>query len=495
MKNNVMRGLVRTPRRAFLRGAGGLTIGLPLLEGFLPRLARAQAAAQPRYAAFFLACNGVVQESIAKYLVGMPREPEMFWPQKTGVLTREALAADFALPMTSADPNAPRSRTSGFLADYASQLLMVKGINHPFGAVNCGHSGGSNQVLTAQSLVNANGNSFPNGESVDNRMARELNPGLKTPVVLQFSTPDDYAFPNRAMSYSAARTPRVGDGNPIVAYNRLIGMSGGNADLEQKLRTAQKSVNDILRAEIAELRARTDLSRFDQVHLTSHFDAIRELEISLARSLPQQMVTDMNSVSPIYQQDSVREKVVQLHSDILMLAMAMDYTRVGVIVVHGDKTRYNVGGNSGSFGFHRISHRIDSEGAEGAAIPDAMVMHHKVDRIYAQQYKYLLDRLSGPDYQTPYGKILDLGFVAWSNQNATGDHRYDNIPWIIAGKAGGALKTGQYVDYSRTNGGVNSNKLLNTLLNVVGIRKPGGELVDDFGAATLEKGVLPELMV
>ena len=46
-------------RRHFLRGLGGVTLGLPFLEALAPRSARAQAATTIQRFGVFFACNGV----------------------------------------------------------------------------------------------------------------------------------------------------------------------------------------------------------------------------------------------------------------------------------------------------------------------------------------------------------------------------------------------------------------------------------------------------
>ncbi len=51
----------RLSRRSFLRGLGGLTIGLPFLETLAPRTAHAQVTSPKRFVVFF-ECNGVNME-------------------------------------------------------------------------------------------------------------------------------------------------------------------------------------------------------------------------------------------------------------------------------------------------------------------------------------------------------------------------------------------------------------------------------------------------
>ena len=79
----------------------------------------------------------------------------------------------------------------------------------------------------------------------------------------------------------------------------------------------------------------------------------------------------------------------------------------------------------------------------------------------------------------------------WTNDLASGPpHSYSNIPQVIAGKAGGYLKTGQYIDA----GDVTHNKFLSTLINAAGVRNPDGSPYDTFGSSELEPGLIPAMI-
>ena len=105
-------------------------------------------------------------------------------------------------------------------------------------------------------------------------------------------------------------------------------------------------------------------------------------------------------------------------------------------------------------------------------------------------FLHLLDRLSM--YAGPSGgTLLDDSMCLWTNDLSNGPpHSYDNVPQVIAGRAGGFLKTGQYVDA----GGVTHNRLLNTLINAAGVRKDGGGLYDSFGDDSLSGGVIDAML-
>jgi hypothetical protein len=91
----------------------------------------------------------------------------------------------------------------------------------------------------------------------------------------------------------------------------------------------------------------------------------------------------------------------------------------------------------------------------------------------------------------PNGSLLDNSVAAWTNDLGHGvSHTYENVPWVLAGSAGGYLKQGVYIDAGR----VTHNQLLNTLLNAVGVRKSDGSLVDNFGDPSLKPGQIAGML-
>ena len=178
----------------------------------------------------------------------------------------------------------------------------------------------------------------------------------------------------------------------------------------------------------------------------------------------------------------------------MALSFACDYSRVATIQMGqgNDGTQFTIPGYRGGQQlprFHQISHRIFGDGDVGDPIDGAQEMHHEIDKLHARLFRYLLDKLAS--YSQPNGTLLDNSVAVWTNDLGHGvSHNYVNIPWVIAGSAGGYLKQGQYVDA----GNVTHNQLLNTLLNAVGVRKADGSLVDDFGDPSLKQGQISGML-
>jgi hypothetical protein len=64
--------------------------------------------------------------------------------------------------------------------------------------------------------------------------------------------------------------------------------------------------------------------------------------------------------------------------------------------------------------------------------------------------------------------------VTWTNHVAEGGHSMKNVPFILWGNGGGALKQGQYVDAS----GANNAQLFNNIISAA-----TGNPSPDFGAS------------
>jgi len=440
---------------------------LPMLDVFARTpVARAQEAGK-RFAVFIRQGNGVAQAGGG--------EPERFWPKALGALTTAGLMGESDKALIE-------------LASYANKLLLVKGTKFAFPGNGCGHSGGANQVLTAAKVSPdpSGAKSLAMGESIDNRMAREINPAGREPLTLLTGATQGYL--PVVLSYRGAKMLRGADNDPFVVYQRMTGLSGMDDTTVQQIASRRKSVNDLVRGQLKDFLGRSDLSGDDRKRLDLHLSSVRDVEVRMGCMLPDMRQRELDGISPVDGKNYVA--VTQMHMDLVALSFACDYSRVATIQMGqgNDATQFSIPGfrNGETLPrFHQISHRIYGDGSEGDPIDGAFEMHHQIDKLHARLFKYLLDKLAS--YTTPDGTLLDSGVAAWTNDLAHGvSHGYSNIPWVLAGSCGGYLKQGQYVD----GGGATHNKLFNTLLNAVGVRKADGSAVDDFGDPSLAKGEL-----
>ncbi len=450
-------------RRRFLFGLGGVAVALPFLEGLAPK--KAKAADPLPFAIFVRQANGVVQASGS--------EPERWWPSAQGAITDATMAG----------------RAIDELKDHKDRLLLVRGVSYAFPGNGCGHSGGGNQCLTAAKVSDdPSGNkSLAMGESIDNRIARELTPGVE-PLTLYAGRMAGYI--NEVLSYRGPKDLRAAERNPFNAYKRLFGIPdpAGTAAEQQALR--RKSVNDAVREQMKTLMTRPDLSKGDKERLDLHFTAIRDLEITMSCKLPDADIVAMEKMSANAANPDYIVEISKLQCDIIALAMACGSARAATLQIGdgNDATQFSIGGERLPR-FHQISHRIFSDGSEGDPIPDAIEKHHQIDRLHLQIFRHLCDRLAA--YKIGSGTLLDVGCAVFTNDLATGPpHGYRNLPFAIVGSCNKALKQGVYVDA----GNVMNNKIFNTIGAAVGCKNGAGEPLDDFGDASLAKGRIPQML-
>jgi hypothetical protein len=456
-------------RRAFLRAAGTAGVGLPFLEGLQSRSAWAQSE-KPVFGLFICTANGVVQQ--------YADEPERFWPTALGALTTSSMEASAA------------ERCTGILAEYAHRLLIVRGVKYPSGLTGCGHAQGLVQCLTARAPTGSSQDTTSTGPSVDTVLATALNPEGVEPLTLYSGMKGGYI--DEKLSFSAAGQVRAAEGNPYNVYQRLAGLldpgTGEPNGMADQLALRRRSVNDLIRSELSALLARPELSKADKERLDLHFTSIRDVENTMAgmglsctgSALDMAAIEAMNS-GDAFRQNGQIEEVAKLQMELVALAFACNASRVATLQIGDgtDGTRYTIDGETIER-FHWVSHRIQSDGSSGAAIPEALTWHTAIDRIRMNTFKHLLDKWS--EYATPDGDLLDNAFALWTSHVATGPaHSFDNLPYLIAGSAGGYLKQGQYVDA----GGVSNARLLNTLLTACGVP------VENFD--TGDSGLISEL--
>lgn len=457
-------------RRRFLRGLGGVTLALPVFESLLPRAAAAQTAARKRFLMVVRVGNGIVQQGSE---VG-----ERFWPRTLGPLT----VAD--LKTTNAD------RATSVLGDYATKLLMVKNVKLPFARNACGHAEAIPQVLTARNHTGGSGNSpLAMGKSVDWHLSDTLNGVGRGPLVFMAGPTNSYI--GNGLSWSAAQQRAAAERSPLSAYMRLTGLSSAPPAMQLLVANRRKSVNDLVRAELTELRGKAQLSARDKSRLQQHLDAVRDMEVQMTCNLdPAQVSAAQALTSP--EANDVRPQVVQSFMDLAAWAFNCQLNHVATLQVgHGnDGTQYTLNGVKLP-SFHWISHRIASDGSEGQAIANAVELHSEVDRLQLTLFKHLVDRLAAYTSSSG-GPLLDDCAAVWTNDLGSGpSHDATTTPWIVAGGAGGTLRTGQLVDHNK--GPV--NQMLNTLINAMGVRLASGAPTDDFGDPTLAKGVIANSLV
>ncbi len=467
----------RFSRRHALRGMAGVCVALPFLESLAGRTASAQTATvAKRFVAFHTPCG-----------VDISR----FWPKSLGAISSTTLAG------TGLEP----------LADYAAKLLIPRGLQgapQGFNFDNAQNGANDHQLgtasrLTAAALDGVDNQHYAQGISVDQEMAKSINPDGRPAMTLAVGRSSD-GTADGYISYLGPGQPAPRQQNPWLVYQDFMtaGASAPTPMLEDLVLKRRQSVLDIVRDDFERLKSNPKLSQADKDKLDLHFTSIREVEggmtttgsSAIACALDDATVTELQALDgSSVKQDSEFPAVGKLHMDVLALALACGYTNAATLM-------WGAGEGGPVFSWlghtneqHLISHRVVDYGST-TALSGAVDMIHAIDQWYASQFKYFLDRLSA--YTEGGGTLLDNCAILWCNELSNGAvHHFQDLPFVIAGSAGGYFKQGQYIKLTSNDLATGPddvtpgddaphNKLLTTLLNAVGATNAGAPY-ENFG--------------
>jgi len=481
------------PRRHFLRGLGGLALGLPFLEGLAPRTARGAEPAVIRRFGVFFACNGV--------------DMTRWFPQGP---YGELSEAHFTGTANEA------------LAPHRHQLLIPRGLHMTPRGWGRDLGGGDDHCRGMAHKLTAfptDGADLAGGPSIDHVLARAINPGVEgsraPPLNLWVGKPDHYKTLDY-ISYSAARQPVAGINDPWQAYTALTGIAGdsaGSAEARVRILERRQSVLDLVKERMDRLRG-LRLSREDAHKLDLHFSSIREVERRASASGRACAEPELEARAKRYQgqtelvtANAEYPAIADLQIDLFALALACDMTRV--VTLHFDRgsggPTFQWEGMNHKYNHHKLSHgkvRDDCFGASTAKgcndVAGYLDMLFDIDRWHQRRFARLLQRLEA--YTEADGRsLLDNSAILYTNEMSDGKlHSFMDLPYIIAGSAGGRLRQNLYYPLGpegQTDQSAPHNRLLNTLLHVLGVESDWFGLPEGKGAPTMQGGIYRELLV
>jgi hypothetical protein len=455
-------------RRRFLKGLGGAAIALPAL-GMLAKKSAAQGMpAAAKRAVFMWTPNGF---NVSTFYPRTRHNGSAFGP-----LTVDAFAPRALDTSTQTTNGVPRAifrhpewglRNLGTFKDRFSILRGMRNSREGFVDLAGGGDHGMNTAcrLTAAGIDPNSGLAL--GRSIDYAIAQRINPA-PTPLVLHVGRNSDprNGGPTSFVSYRGPEDPDPGINNPWVAYRDLLGISPGTP-AEDLLVRRKKRAADLVRSELAEIQSSAARGSRDRRVLT---DWLGLLEATEDEMPVMDLVCTTTARDAVLSEAQARayegwsnDQLADFADfgaiggamiKIIALSLLCDHTRVATLQWSngaGGPAFGSMGLSSGSAGpgswhpgerHHELSHRNGSEGAEPGFLPDVERNLSWIDQWYGDRYKELLELLDQFD-------LLDDSLVVWMPE--LGDprqHHYLEITAVVAGTAGGYLRTGEMFDCS-----------------------------------------------
>ena len=448
-----------------LKGVG-VSVALPFLEAMLPTSLMAKpVGASPKRAAFLFAPNGVCP----------------------GKWAPEGLGCDFALspilePLTGLENN----------------LLVLQELMNKNSVSNVdGHYTKTANFLTSQRItrtIGANVNS--GGISIDQLIAQHtgketLFPSLVYGIDRISSGVDVNVGYTRlygsSISWKTATQPCAKEIDPRFAFDRLFRTVVPKKDAKAQ-NPWKKSILDVVNEDAKSLQRKLGIS--DQNKLAEYLESIRSIEMRLDNK--EQMKDFEAGISPSMKKElehldiqideyldltvglDVTEKV-RLMFDIMALAFWSDATRVGTFMFGNSVSNRNFSFLEGvRANFHSLSHHQNDE--------RRMVQYELINRWHMEQVGYFLNKLNS--IKEDNGTLLDNSMVLFGSGLRDGNrHSPYNLPILLAGGGGGAIRGGQHLIYEKNTPLAN---LHYTIGRVMGVE------MDGFADST---GELPELYI
>lgn len=433
-------------RRTLLRGFGA-SLALPSLEIMCPALGRAAAVS-----------SGAPKRLLTIF------QPNGVYPKAWDV--KDLTGGGFELsPILSP------------LRGLMGEFSVVSGLDN----VGRGHVQLTGSFLTGRTLTDRK-----NGVSLDQQIARQFGHLTPLPSIELGTEPprqgntsgEPIAFAN-TVSWSSETTRVSPEINPQVAFDRLFRSHSG-PEAERRARQRQ-SVVDLVLEDAKSLRKRA--SGPDQQKLDEYLEAVRGVELRVDKTLnpperdwtPPTVPSDDEMKRPASGIPKHRDEHLRLMMDLMLLAFWTDTTRVGTLMAAHGFSRQNFSFLDGVSGDHHgMSHHKHQ--------PAAVAEYTRVSTWYIEQFAYLLDRMRHLDEGD--GSLLDHSVVLYGSGMKDGNgHVKEDLPLIVAGRGGGALRQGRHVAAAK--GTPHSNLLLTLAqamdletetFNEVGLHTVGGLL-------------------
>lgn len=403
-------------RRSLLRGAG-VVMGLPCLEAMTPMARSAYAAPTPAdkrpvRMAFLFVPNGVIQPKWECQGEGDQWE---------------------------------LSETLSPLASVKSKINVIDGLAHDNGRAHKDGAGdharaGATFLTSARPLKTSSRVQL--GVSVDQVCAQQLAGQTRLPSIelgLVGSRNAGSCDSGYSCAYSSniswrnETTPMAKETIPRLAFERLFG--SGDTHQRREQNEVRRSILDVVSHDAKKLIKQ--VGDTDRRKLDEYFSGVRELELRIEQTerADREALPDLEV--PYGRIEAFREHA-KLMFDLMVVAFQTDATRVATFMLD------NAGGNRSytEIGVKESHHGISHHRNE----PELVEKLEKIDRYLVEQYAYFLEKLDA--VADGDGTLLDNSMILYGSGLGDGNrHTHHDLPIVLAGGAGGQIRTGRRLKY------------------------------------------------
>ncbi len=425
-------------RRTMLKGLG-VSLALPLLEsmGSGQLFAGEVAPAVPVRMAFMYVPNGIHMET---------------W-------TPSAEGAGYELPWTL-EPLQPLKDSFNILTGLTQQKACANGDGPG------DHARALATFLTGTQARKTNGADIRAGVSVDQLAAMELAKQTRfaslelgcDPAAMAGNCDSGYSCAYSSnIAWKSESQPVPKEVDPKLVFERLFssGRPGETEAARQRREKYNQSVLDFVTADAKKLH--DNLGGSDRRKLDEYLTAVRELELRIAKSKEQGDLSALQAKKPAGTPANFSEHV-RLLGDLMVLAFQTDTTRVSTLVFANEGSNRNYTEIGITNGHHELSHHESKE--------EKLEKLRQINRFHIEQFAYILSRMK--EVREGEGTLLDNTMIVYGSGIGDGNrHNHDDLPLIMAGRAGNTIDTGRHIKFEN---GTPMTNLFLSMLDRVGAK-------------------------
>ncbi len=313
-----------------------------------------------------------------------------------------------------------------------------------------GHYVKTSGFLTCQTIDKSLGFDLnSNGISMDQLAAQKLGhhtpiPSLElaiSPVSIGVDTNVGYTrVYGSHIAWSRPTRPLAREINPRLVFERLFRVANPSS-------VATRSDQLLLDRVLGDARQlQRQVGAADRSRIDDYLESVRALEKRVERANQAvgktwQPAVDMDPLDKPAGIPESHAEHVRLMLDMMALAFQTDSTRICTFMFGNAVSNTNFSFLDGvSGGHHSLSHHEKKE--------ENLAQYQKIAEWHVVQYAYLLEKLKA----MPEGdsNVLDNSMILFGSGLRDGNsHSPHNLPLVLAGKAGGRLKTGRHLIYER----------------------------------------------
>ena len=236
-------------------------------------------------------------------------------------------------------------------------------------------------------------------------------------------------------------------------------------------RKLDRSILDAVLADAHSVQAQ--VSTGDRVKLDEYLESIRSIETRIERASREERIEGWR---PTLKQpnmprpaDEIPQNIpdhMKLMLDLIVLAFQMDKTRIVTLMLNNDLSQMNFRFLEG------VSGALHLDLTHNGKAPAAEAMYLRTNQFHMQQFAYLVDRMKKIDEGGQ--SLLDNSILMGCSNLFDGDaHSAEQMPIVLAGKAGGKLKTARNLDYfERGDDNRRACSLYLSIMDMMGVSLP-----------------------